>query len=151
MKENQFNTEIKNSLEEQGAWAYKIPDSPTSWTAHRTRFTPEKPCDIVGCYKSVGFLIEGKQSKKFEAFNINEVRASQQKNMDMAVDKGNRAFIFLNVRIAKPYENRLIIMDWAEVRDSLRNESIKAKQIKELPYTTGKKGRFDLSEFLEGL
>ena len=74
MKESTFNNEILNSLRQGGAWAYKIPDSPTSWTMAATRFTPEKPCDIVGMYQKIGFIVEGKQIKKFEAFGMNKMR-----------------------------------------------------------------------------
>lgn len=151
MKENTTNTEIKNSLVEQGAFAYKIADQPTSWTAHRTRFTPDKPCDIICLYKGKGCLIEGKQMKKFEAFGIRHLRPAQCKAMDEAVAAGNRAFIFLNVRIAKPYENRLIILEWSVVKDQLMEASFKAKEIEQMRYIRGSKGRFDLTEFLREL
>lgn len=153
MKESLFNTEILRSLQDEGAWAYKIADQPTSWTAHATRFTPDKPCDIVAMFLGHGFIIEGKQIKKFEAFGLDKIRPSQIKNMDEAVDKGNRAFVFLNIRIKAvkgetQHENRLITFDWAELRERFKSGSIKAKELKELPYIEGSKSRFNLKTFL---
>jgi penicillin-binding protein-related factor A (putative recombinase) len=156
MKESQFNTEVLRSLQENGAWAYKIADQPTSWTAHATRFTPDKPCDIVAIYRGTGFIVEGKQIKKFEAFGANKIRPSQIKNMDEVVDKGGRAFVFLNIRIkavkgVSSHENRLVILDWSKLRDTFQTGSIKAKELKELSYIEGFKDRFDLKSFLQDL
>ena len=156
MKENQFNTEVKNSLKKHGAWAYKIADQPTSWTASKTRFTPEKPCDIVAIHEGVGMLIEGKQFKKFEAFGLRHLRPSQVKNMDEAVDKNNRAFVFLNIRIKaiagrQRRDNRLIIFDWKIWRERIKEASIKHKEVRELPYIKGSRGGYDLTEFIKDL
>lgn len=158
MRESTFNSELLHSLKEQGAWAYKIPDHPTSWTSHATRFTPDKPCDIVGMYKGVGFIIEGKQIKKFEAFGINSLRPSQIMNLDEAVNKGNRAFVFLNIRIKAEkgkvkHENRCLMFDWKIWRDRFKESSIKGKELPDIPYVEGKGSkdsgiRYNLAGFL---
>ena len=150
MKEATFNTEIINSLEEQGAFAYKIPDQPASWNSGRMRFTPSKPCDTFVLFRGFGALIEGKQMKKFEAFGLRHLRPSQIVAMDRAVRTKNRAYIFLNVRCHQ--ENRLIIFEWSkEFKTRLEKASIKGKEIKSLNFVKGFKKRFDLSDFLEGL
>jgi penicillin-binding protein-related factor A (putative recombinase) len=163
MKESQFASEILPCLKNNGAWVYKISDQPTSWTASRTRFTPEKPCDIVGMYKRKGFAIENKQIKKFEAFGLNKMRPSQIKNLDEIVEKdAGGAYVFLNIRIRSPQENRLIIFDWRELAPRLRVSSIKKQELMDMPYIAGKtilknefsKDRvvvYEIKPFLEGL
>lgn len=105
--------------------------------------------------------------KKFEAFGLRHMRPSQIESMDAIVAEGGRAFVFLNIRIAPDFrteqkrENRLVVLDWADLGPRLRLGSIMAKEIRELPYT-GKspertinrkkvQGVFDLSKFNEML
>lgn len=150
MRESKFNTEVVNSLKELGAFAEKIPDMPF---AGGLRFNPEKPCDIFGGFMGRFFIGESKQMKKFEALGERHFRPNQIKALDKAISTGNRAFVFLNVRIKAvkgevKHENRMIILDWKVWGGMIKNGSIKAKQIKELPYIVGHKGLFDLKHFL---
>lgn len=150
MREAIFNTEIANSLRAAGAFAYKIADSPTSWTQQMTRFTPEKPCDIIGIYKGRGFLIECKQMKKFEAFAPSRMRTSQISSFDQMP---NSAFVFLNIRIKavkgeSKHENRLIIFPWPMLKARWVDGSIKAKDLVTMSYIKGKEGEFELGHFL---
>jgi len=154
MRESVFNTEIVNSLRACGAWAYKISDSPASWTMKQTRFTPDKPCDIIGCYNGKFFAIEGKQIKKVKAFGQSTMRLSQIESLTEILDKGGRSFVFLNVRIKGvkgevKQENRLIIFDWSVL--GAAEGSIKKKDIDALPFIIGKSKLFDLREFLDEL
>lgn len=152
MRESVFNTEVKNSLEAAGAWAYKIADQPTSWTHSLTRFTPDKPCDIIGIYKKNGFLVEGKQMRRFEAFGENRMRPSQ---IEAFNENEEISYVFLNVRIkavkgVAKHENRLIIFPWKWLRTKWANGSIKAKELQSMLYIQGKDGLFDLKDFLDG-
>lgn len=150
MKESKFITEVVNSLKSQGLWAYKVPDMPASWMGGTgLRFVPEKPCDIIAMRGKIGLLIECKQIKKFEAFGMRHMRESQIKNLNEVTDKGGLGFVFLNIRIASPRENRLIIFEWQEFR--YRTESIKGKEIKEFPFIQGFKDEFDLFSFVGNL
>jgi len=153
MKESVFNSEIVGSLRDFGFWAYKIPDFPQSMI-RGSRFNPEKPFDIVGMISEIGVAIEGKQMRKFEAFGIRHMRPSQIAEFDFMVDNSAaRAFIFLNIRqkadkvAGSQYENRLIILEWSEIRDRLKKESIKKKEIEGLPFIQGKNSRFNLGWF----
>lgn len=153
MKEKVFNTEVVNSLKALGAWAEKIPDMPFNPLA---RFNPEKPSDILGGYKGRFFMIESKQMKKFEALGERHFQHNQIKSLDRAVATGNAAFVFVNVRIRavkgeNNYENRLIVLDWKRWGQRIKTASIKAKEIKELPFVSGQKGLFPLDAFLQGL
>lgn len=155
MKEAIFLTEIVNSFKDHDCYAFKIPDMPTSMMF---RFNPDKACDIVVGYGR-GFLgVEGKMSKKFEAFGMRHVRESQQGHLDDMVRTNNEAYIFLNVRISGDKtkgvkrENRLIMFPWAEFK--IHEEefgSYKQKEIMAMPYVKGSKKRFDLTEFLKAL
>jgi penicillin-binding protein-related factor A (putative recombinase) len=138
MKESKFNAELINSLDHWGAYAYKIVDLPASMTMG-LRYVPEKPCDIIGGYHGKFFGIESKQIKKFEAFGVRHLRDGQIKHLTEMVKRGNRAFVFLNIRIAPvkgktKRENRLVIFDWAEF--SKRTESLKQKEVMALPYVS---------------
>jgi hypothetical protein len=160
MRETNFNTEVMNSLKKFGAWAYKIADSPTSWTMAATRFTPEKPCDIIACYDGKFLAIEGKQIKKFKAFGMSDMRPAQIKNLTEVIERGGRAFIFLNVRIPaikgkQKRENRLLIFDWAMWKDRLERESIKKGELEISPYYStikiGDDRYYDLRVFIKKL
>lgn len=151
MKERTFNTEVKNSLIESGAWAYKIPDAPI-FPGQLTRFTGDKPCDIVGGYRGHFFGIESKQVKKYEAFGLRFFRPCQIENLDKMVAGENAAFAFLNIRQKKPYINRLLIFDWAD--ETWKRETIKKRDLEILSLEegiVGKNGLFDLGSFLEDL
>ena len=114
MKEAIVNTEIVNSLKAGGAWAYKIPDALTIGGGNR--FTAEKPCDIVGFYKGKGFAIESKQIKKYAPIGFKMLRPSQVRNFEEMISKGNRAFVFVNVRVPRD-PNRLLIFTYESFRD----------------------------------
>lgn len=135
MREAQFNTEMVNSLRHWGAFAHKLADLPASLT-RALRFTPDKPCDIIGGYGKF-FGIESKQIKKWEAFGMRHIRQSQIDAMDDMIKTGNRAFVFLNVRIKavkgeSKHANKTIFWDWREFREM--KDSIKAKDLQKLPY-----------------
>jgi len=157
MKEAHVNTEWKNSLKAYGAWAYKIADMP-HFTGMKTRFDVEKPCDIVGGYKGIFFGIEGKMIKKYESFGLKNMRPSQIKNLNEMVTKGNRAFVFLNIRILPDQTrgirrmNRLLIFDWAKWSSIWeRSGTLKKKHLESAKGIDGKNGLFDLRGFLSGL
>lgn len=150
MKETIFNSEIMASLKAAGLWAYKVADSPTSWTMSRTRFTPEKPCDILACGSGGRFIaIEGKQMKTFKAFGLYALRPSQISNLDRIIERGGRAYVFLNVRIRArkgevDHENRLIVFDWAKWGLLLPILPLTGREVRQLPFVSGRKGIFDL-------
>jgi penicillin-binding protein-related factor A (putative recombinase) len=154
MKEAFFTTEIVRSIRHHGGWAYKIPDAPiTKEIMKITRFTAAKPCDIVSCIDSKFIAIETKQSKKWEALSVRDFRPEQITGMTNIVKSGKgRAFVFLNIRMKEPYENRLIIFDWAVWGERIQRESIKAKELKARIYyesfIVNDKRIFDLSEWL---
>jgi hypothetical protein len=153
MKEAKFNTEVKNSVIASGGWAYKIADMPR---IAGLRFNPEKPCDTLASINGKFVAIEGKMFKKWEALGLRHFQDSQIREMDALNENGNdNCFVFLNIRISGDKdagikrENRCIIFRWSELRVGLEDRSIFAKELKELPYIAGKKGLFDLSEFIK--
>jgi len=156
MKEAFFSTEIVRSLRYHGGWAYKIPDAPiTKEILKITRFTAAKPSDIVACFDSLFVAIETKQLKTWKALSIRDFRPEQIEGLTNIVAHKGRAFVFVNIRINKkgqPYENRLIILDWAVWGERLQAKSIFAKELKERAYyksfTVDEKRIFDLTEWL---
>lgn len=153
MKEAQFTTETVRSIRHHGGWAYKIPDAPiTKEILKITRFTNAKPCDIVASYQGGFVAVETKQFKKWKALSKNDFRPEQIDGMTKIVASGGRAFVFLNIRIAKPYVNRLLIFDWAVWGPVLSTGSIWAKDLKERAYYESSiyqdKRIFDLREWV---
>lgn len=164
MREATFNSEVVNSIKHWGGWAHKIADLPASLT-FGLRYVPEKPCDILACYHNRFFAVEGKQLKKFEAFGLRHMEHAQIKELTDIVKRGNKAFVFLNIRIKAvkgktKHENRLIILPWEKIRDL--KETIKQKEIMALPYVSyqnvkkdprDKDGQiiYDLKAFLESI
>lgn len=153
MRESTFTTEVIRSIRRDGGWVYKIPDAPTSRITGM-RFTASKPFDLVACMDGRLVAIECKQIKKWKAFGMNDMRTSQLVNLPSVIKAGGRSFVFLNVRIARK-ENRLIFLDWEVWGPRIERESIKAKDLKELPFceahTHEGKTHFDLSDFYEWL
>jgi len=147
VRETQFNSEVIKSLRAEGAWCYKIPDSPTSWTMRQTRFTPAKPCDIVGCYLGEFFAIEGKQMKKFQAFGLRQLRDGQIKSLNEIEAAGGKAFVFLNVRIKRPLTNNLYVFFWPEYKLIWENGPLKKRDLEGLIPIKGGKGVFPLADF----
>ena len=152
MRESVFNGEVVRSLRAQGAWAHKIPDLPQSMISGM-RFNPEKPFDIVAFIRGKGVAIEGKQLKKYEAFGERHMRPAQITELNKIVDSASgRAFVFLNIRRGEaPRMNRLIVFVWERLRERFKEGSIKKTELESLPYIEGKKGEFDLSDFMGGL
>lgn len=126
MKESIFTSDLIRSLKVCGSWCYKIMDSPTSWTMHITRFTADKPCDILGMYRGRFFAIENKQIKKWTKFGLENLRASQIRELENITNLGGDAYVMLNIRIkarkakgrakAWKHENRLLIFSWGAIR-----------------------------------
>lgn len=160
MRESNFNTEIVRSLKALKIWSYKIADSPTSWTMKATRFTPDKPCDIIACVDGRFVAIESKQIKKFEAFGMRHLRDVQIANLDHVERCGGRSFVFLNIRIKAvkgktKHENRLIIFPWDEFKALCMEGSIGKGALETMDFLQGKtvdqKVLFDLREWAEWL
>jgi penicillin-binding protein-related factor A (putative recombinase) len=154
MKESKFATEVIRSLRYNKAWAYKIPDSPiTKEILKVTRFTAAKPCDIVASIESKFVGIETKQFKKWKSLSLRDFRPEQIAALTDIIETGKgRAFVFLNIRIRSPYENRLIIFDWATWGPRLKQKSIHAKDLKARyfykHFTHNDKIVFDLTDWL---
>lgn len=145
MRESTFNTEIVNSIKPHW-FVHKLTDSITTG---ETRFTPEKPFDTFACIHGVCVGIESKMIKKWRGISIKLFRDNQIEALDEMLMANGRAFAFINVRIAPNVveqtkrENRLIIIDWAKWDYKL----IPIKEVKNLHYIEGRKGKFDLSDF----
>ena len=156
MREVQSNSEFVKSLKSVGIWAYKIADSPTSWTSHVTRFTPEKPADIIACTRSGRFLlIEGKLFKEWQGFYKSAFRDSQIKSLDEIVKNKGRAYVFLNIRIAKDAKNKrenwCVIFNWAKYGERFKANGFTIKEMRahaEGIWIEGYKGEFDLSRWI---
>jgi len=156
MKEAIFITEVMNSLKAHGCvFAYKPPDSPASWTQSMTRFTAPKPCDIITCDKKGLILIECKQIRKWEAFSEYDMRPSQIKALGEAKAMGQKAYVFLNVRVIPERVNICLIFNWSKLCEIWKDQKgcIKAKEIKERCQSSqaiiGHNGIFDVSAILD--
>lgn len=148
MRESFFNTEVVKSLNDAGAWAYKISDVLGS------RFTADKPFDIFGCYNGIAFAIESKQIKEWKAFGSRYLRDSQVEHLQKVEDAGGRSYVFLNVRIKAnkaekiKQQNLLLIFKFSDLKSGV---VFKKDKMKMMPYIVGHKKRFDLTSFLYGL
>lgn len=113
MKESNFNTEVVRSLRYYGWLAHKLSD------VRGTRFTGEKPCDILACSPSGCFVaIESKQMKKYERLKVGALRPNQIATLDKAIENNGRAFLLVNVRIPRVH-NVCVALDWNEHRDAI--------------------------------
>lgn len=160
MKESVFTNEISHTFNMAGHYIYKIPDAPLS-QGMNSGVAFQKPCDLVSSVNGKFIGIETKQIKEFRAFGLYDMRPSQIKHLTEMIQKGARAFVFLNVRInpgrSSKRENRLIVFEWGDLQKRFEEGSIKKGEIMALPFTSksgpvkigAKKlnGVFDLKHF----
>lgn len=138
MRESKFTNEVRRSFEHVGHYFYKIPDSPLS-QGMNSGMAYEKPCDAVAGVYGEFVGIETKLMKEFRALSLRDMRPSQIKHLTRMIETGNKAFVFLNVRISSPFPakrvNRLIVFEWGALYKRLLVSSIKKKEIMQLNYT----------------
>ena len=155
MKETVFQAEIIKTFYNYGGWAYKIPDAPflPSHIESFVRFTPEKPCDLIAMYRMIPLAIECKQMKKYESLGERHFETGQIKHLNKITDlKAGRAYVFLNVRIVqRPRVNKLIIIPWEVLRKKFGYSSLRAEQIRRLPFFESKKGIYNIESWLKNL
>jgi penicillin-binding protein-related factor A (putative recombinase) len=151
-KERQFCTEVINSLKACGAAAYKIPDMPASFGGDQMRFSAPKGVDIIACHHGRSLLIECKFYREFKGFGLTQLRDDQIKTLDAFSAAGSSAYVFLNIWMANQ-ENRCLIFEWSWFKQIQQHagKCIPKKEIETYPYLKGKKGLFDLTEFLSEL
>lgn len=149
-RESKFLTELKKSFWASGAFFYKISDS---FHGGAMRFDAPKPFDAFGCHKGVPMAIEAKAMTDYKAFGKTYLRDCQVKGLTEWSDAGGKSFVFLNIRRG-PKDgvkrvNRLFIFPWEVIGGISRN--MKKSEIESWPYIEGKKGLFDLSNWLDAL
>lgn len=143
MREATFNTEVKKSLIDFGyPFVYKPPDMPRF---SNSRFQENKPCDLIAQSKKNGkvIAIESKQIKKWQTFGMRFLRDHQIETLE-AVSKKGYGFVFLNVRIQSPRENRCLVFPWKKFK---QKEKYNIQELKAYPFYKGSKGRFELDGF----
>lgn len=147
MNEKVVCGEITKTFKHYGHWAMKIPD-PSA--ADFRRSVEKRPFDIVAFVRDYGLAIEVKQIKKWQKFGPAQFEDHQPYYLNKVNDQGGLAYVFLNVRIKDPYENRLIIFEWHKWGPVLTGPGIHRNRLKELNYCQGHKGLFNISTFLKG-
>jgi len=144
-KEQTFCTEIINSFEQKGIWAYKIPDMPR-FKGQKTRFSIKKPFDIIVDYYSRFMAIECKFSRGFKAMNISQFEKKNNNQIDNLLQH-NLCYIFLNIFIPREI-NRLLIFDREAIGDLVLKKRYTKKELEAWPkYIDGRQGLYYLSEF----
>ena len=151
-REREFLVDLRGSFEEAGAFWHKIGDAPI-FGGMKTRFTDSKPFDAMAIYKGVAIAIEAKYISDYKAFGVKTLRPSQIDGLESWSKSGGRSFIFLNIRrmadklSGTTRMNRMMIFEYEDLKYIGRN--MKKVELLDIPYVEGKKGRFDISRFLE--
>ncbi len=142
--ENQFNTEMKNSIELHGGWAYKIPDTARFGGM---KFISEKPCDIVASFRGRSYLIEGKLMTKWGSFDKSWLEKSQVKHMTSASLQGKSfCHVALNIRIPKEKINKVILFAFFPL---MAGRVYSVKELKSFPGLEYRDGYWDLSTLFD--
>lgn len=147
MNEAKFQKELKESFSEIGMIAYKFFDLPVS-ALRGLQYVPEKPSDFVVFDGKTAFLVECKQIKKYESFGMRQMRPGQIRELNRITNSGGLGFVFLNVRIKSPHENKILIWEWSEFKSSC--QTFGPFDIGELKAAEGlraKAGVFNLQKF----
>lgn len=149
MKEANFTTEVRKSLEELGVWSYKIPDA---IRGPNTRFIPEKPFDVIASYKGIPIAIETKFMKSWRPFGKEDFQKSQLKELTNFQKKGQgRSFVLLNIRTPKK-ENVCIIFEWWAFESDLKSRMLSVQELKDVAKVhsiKGKNGLYNFQVFLD--
>lgn len=146
MRESQVCTEIVNSFKSENCWCYKIPDP----SFQEIKFgTTRRPFDIIAFVGDYGLAIEVKLMKKWQKLSPNIFQPHQFYHLDSITDKGGLAYLFLNIRITEPRENRLLIFPWEKWRNVIKQTGLSRHRLAELNYCQGSKGLFNLKTFVQ--
>lgn len=154
MKEAIFCTELKNSFNESGCFAYKVPDNPI-FKDKPTRFHQKKPFDMNVNIGGLYVAIECKMSKKIEGLSTRKVEEHQVAALDRVLETGGLSYVFWNIRVKADktrgidYVNSCVILPWREFKEIglIPVKDVREKYIPE--GIQGKNGRFDVSSFIE--
>jgi len=129
MKESDCNSEVVRSLQKIGWSAYKIPDVLGS------RFTANKPCDILACSLGGRFVaIESKLIKKWQSVSIKILRDHQEVFLTNTCRKRKgQAYLFLFLKIPKTKTRKafqgLVVFDWLRYGEYIKRQPITIKQL----------------------
>lgn len=141
-KETEVTNEIVKTLVEEGAWGFKIPDSPPSPTL---RFSVDRPFDVA-CSVNGSFVgIEVKFYDRYKPFGMKELRESQVLGLSALAKGKGLALVMLVIRFqANPLidlerTNRLLIFDYREL---LKKGRYSAEELMQYPYIKGFKKRY---------
>jgi hypothetical protein len=92
VKEAQVCTEIVNSLKEQGAWAWKIPDASPMLRAQQ-RYIPARAFDIIAIYKGMPLAIEVKLIRTGGGLSSDRITQFERDSLLAAAEAGCRSFL----------------------------------------------------------
>ena len=154
MKEAIFCTELKNSLNQAGCFAYKVPDNPV-FKEMKTRFHSKKPFDMIVNIAGKYVAIECKMSKKVEGLSTRKVEDHQVTALDRAIETGGFSYVFWNIRVKADkykgidYINKCIVLPWKEFKEIglIPVKDVREKYIPE--GIQGKNSLFDVGSFIE--
>jgi len=154
MKEAVFCTELKNSFNQVGCFAYKVPDNPV-FKDMPTRFHPKKPFDMVVNISGLYVAIECKMSKKVEGLSTRKVEDHQVTALDRVIETGGFSYVFWNIRVklnkekGMEYTNKCVVLPWKEFKEIglIPVKDVREKYIPE--GLLGKNSLFDISSFIE--
>jgi len=123
MREKQICTEIKQSLEAEGCYAFKIPDMPAgSWDAQgdgapsRMRFNPPKAFDLIAVRRGKAIAIEVKLLQSPNAIPITALRKSEANHLTAFYAAGGAAFVAIAYAF-KPSANQAYVLGSKRIRE----------------------------------
>lgn len=141
MDEGRFLTEIRKSFEDQGSFAYKIPDSANM----KGKFTLSKPFDMVAEIEGSFIGIEGKVQLNGNGWSCKTLRDTQKLGLAKVERFGNRSYVFI---CWKPERGKyfLVVIPWRAIKGKT---SFRKDELTRWPYKierNNKTERYDLTE-----
>jgi len=143
MKERELCSLFKKTCAEDGLMYVDIPDSMGNVST---------PCDGILNYYGKFVAIEAKRFTKYKAFHPNELRENQVRGLEAAVESGGKSIVILFIWESR-VRNIMLWWEWEDFKTQTKNltESIKINVLKEHPFTTCVKKRYNLKPFYNDL
>ena len=126
--EQHFLSEIKKAFKARGYHFFKIPDAPPGLD---TRFSVQKPYDVIAFAQGHGICLEGKSFDGLQAVPMRALRVNQVKGLDEAHKNGACAFVLAHFRVSRGLE-RAYPIPWPQMRLKANFDDLKMRELYKL-------------------
>lgn len=150
-------SELVPSFKRRGAYAYKIPDPPSTFGGKHARFTAKRPYDFFAVVDGKFLAGEAKLIKKMGAFGWDHLQDHQKAGLESVIADGKgQAYAFLMVRQKADAQNdikqinRLYIFEYTFLKEEYDRlgRNFRKAEIEQMPFYVGYKKDYLIDDFI---